>query len=92
MKKKTKRWNKLIRRNWKENYPKYLQSAEWRKKRKRVLAAAKGRCFCGMRATEVHHKHYKSVGQEKLRDLRAVCSRCHKMLHRKKKRRSRRTT
>lgn len=63
-------------------YNSYLQSPEWGKKRKAVLARAKGRCeACGLRkATQVHHTTYAHVGNEPLFELRAVCEECHRRI------------
>jgi hypothetical protein len=74
-------------------YDLYLQSFYWAFKRAAVLERAGGKCEgCGEEyATEVHHMRYPKGcrpgsaewrAQEKLFDLRAVCSNCHRDLHR----------
>ena len=68
---------------WWFRYNTYLQSPEWEKKRKLVLDRARGICEgCGRKkAVQVHHLHYRRVGQEMLFDLVAVCQECHDALH-----------
>lgn len=66
-------------RAWLEKYTKYLQSPEWREKRKLVMLRAQGICE-GCRkanATEVHHLTYERLGDEMLFDLVAICKMCH---------------
>lgn len=71
---------------WWRDYDAYLTSDTWRAKR------ANGLCEgCGeRRATQVHHLSYPSawpgtdewIAQEKLFDLRAICTGCHTDIHR----------
>lgn len=75
-------WPHTIRNNWEEEYPRYLRSPEWKRKRKAVMDACGSRCRCGAVATEVHHKSYASVGDEDMEHLEAVCSECHQDIHR----------
>lgn len=75
-------WPNRIRRNWHEEYPKYLASPEWKQRRKLVMQGCGSRCRCGHPATEVHHKTYDRVGAEDLDDLEGVCSECHQDIHR----------
>lgn len=68
-----------------EFYKQYLKSAEWRALRARVLDRATqahfGRPVCerclAAFATDVHHKHYDTLGRERLTDLEALCRPCH---------------
>jgi 5-methylcytosine-specific restriction endonuclease McrA len=62
----------------------YLRSREWRARRKDALAVAGGRCQdCGAsRDLHVHHLTYKRYGRELSRDLRVLCSGCHRRRHR----------
>lgn len=77
-------WGKEAR----ERYRRYLQSDAWKTKRKAVLQAAGFRCRrCGAPATEVHHETYKRIYNERMSDLTALCSNCHKAAHLPKKRR-----
>lgn len=72
----------LLRKRY-PNYKAYLNSKEWHKIRDKVMRRAKGICeVCGdMGASEVHHKTYKRIYQEKLKDLLAVCKPCHLEVH-----------
>ena len=67
-------------------YSEYLKSPEWRAKRLKVLARAKGICEgCGeVHATQVHHLTYERVGDELLFDLVAICDECHHKAHKDK--------
>jgi 5-methylcytosine-specific restriction endonuclease McrA len=62
----------------------YLRSPEWKARRRDALARASGRCMdCGTtRNLHVHHLTYKRHGNELARDLRVLCSRCHRRRHR----------
>jgi 5-methylcytosine-specific restriction endonuclease McrA len=63
-------------------YAEYLQSKWWKIKRWVKLKSTKGRCErCGGKATQVHHKHYRTVGREKNIDLESICGPCHKREH-----------
>ena len=74
-------WGKEAR----ERYRRYLESDAWKTKRKAVLHASGYRCRqCGAPATEVHHETYKRIYNERLSDLTALCSECHKAVHSKK--------
>jgi hypothetical protein len=64
-------------------YQLYLTSNEWRKKREKVVARAKGICEGCLEnpATQVHHLHYGTLFREMLFDLVAVCDKCHEQIH-----------
>lgn len=64
-------------------YKKYLDSKAWMLRRSIILSHAHGVCECCeyYPATEVHHKTYERIGQELDKDLMAVCSFCHGLLH-----------
>ena len=63
-------------------YGLYLQTAQWKAKRKQKLRSTRGRCErCGDYARQVHHKKYGRRGREKLTDLLSVCDACHKREH-----------
>lgn len=69
---------------WWDWYTEYLDSTEWREKRKQVLRRAQYLCE-GCRsaeATQVHHLTYRHVGDELLFELVAVCEGCHERCHR----------
>ena len=65
----------------KEYREKYLESPNWKEKRKRVLDRDGNLCVCGERAIDVHHKTYENLGQEPLSDLIALCKNCHDGYH-----------
>jgi 5-methylcytosine-specific restriction endonuclease McrA len=70
--------------DWWEAYQHYLGSAVWQVKRTKVIERAGGICeACGENGAEhVHHLKYpKTFGLEPLWDLRAVCRRCHEIIH-----------
>ena len=69
-----------------EEYKGYLASSEWRERRNACVNAYEYHCqVCGCtswrRAMEVHHLHYKNVGNEKPEDLVLLCIKHHIMLH-----------
>ena len=66
-----------------EWYRVYLQSSEWKLKRKKVLARAKNICEgCADKpASEVHHISYANIGDELLYQLVALCEDCHRKAH-----------
>ena len=61
----------------------YLRSPHWRAIRRVRLWLARGRCSCGARATECHHRTYALLGCEWVWVwcLAAVCRRCHRREH-----------
>ena len=62
-------------------YNKYLESTNWKEKRKRVLERDGNLCICGERAIYVHHKTYKNLGQELDSNLVTLCKNCHDGYH-----------
>jgi hypothetical protein len=70
-------------RRWWANYNDYLNTSEWRHRRRLVLDRANGVCEgCReRRATQVHHLTYKHVASEFLWELVAVCDECHQRVH-----------
>jgi ssDNA-binding Zn-finger/Zn-ribbon topoisomerase 1 len=61
-------------------YSAYIQSNDWRKKRKYVLGKLGHECQrCGAKdkSLQVHHKHYKTLYHEKLDDVQVLCEECH---------------
>jgi hypothetical protein len=68
---------------WQQWYAEYLQTNEWKERRRLVLERADGICE-GCRqepATEVHHTSYVHVGNEFLWELVAICRWCHARYH-----------
>jgi len=68
---------------WWRWYDSYLQSPQWREKRRLVLRRANGICegCLAERAVHVHHKTYAHVGNELLFELAALCDGCHERVH-----------
>lgn len=65
-----------------DTYHAYLNSKEWKAKRRKILKMAGYKCRkCGTRATQVHHETYKRIYNEKLTDLTALCADCHNSIH-----------
>jgi hypothetical protein len=64
------------------NDPHY-SSEKWARLRALVIERAGGLCEgCGVApATQAHHLHYRTFGNEFLWDLRAVCRACHERVH-----------
>ena len=69
------------------NYKEYLRTQTWERKRQEAFVAYDGECllcakplvFCGI--WNVHHKHYRNIGHEPIRDLVLLCYGCHKAYH-----------
>lgn len=80
----------------KQNYRKYLYSPAWQQLKRKVFDRANktaerpnrfGTCEeCGYQpykpCLQVHHLTYERVGHERLEDLKLLCPRCHKKMHR----------
>lgn len=64
-------------------YRQYLQTPEWRTRRRHALEHADHRCQrCGSRyRLEVHHRTYERRGAERLDDLVVLCANCHREEH-----------
>ena len=78
---------------WHKVHQAYLKSDVWAEKRKQVLIRANGKCEgdkCGVMVVsntllDVHHLTYDRVGgNEKMSDLKALCSSCHKKADRQR--------
>lgn len=60
----------------------YLPSQHWHVTRADKLESEGYRCEeCGAVATQVHHKHYRSLWDEWRSDLEALCRNCHMRRH-----------
>ena len=63
------------------NYKAYMRSDEWKALRQKKLEACQHKCECEggcyREATQVHHLHYETLGEESLEDLQALCAKCH---------------
>lgn len=64
-------------------YKQYLASDEWDFRSGAFIERAGGECQdCGaIRGLNVHHKHYKTLGEERYRDVEVLCLSCHKTRH-----------
>lgn len=69
--------------DWWAAYAAYLESPEW--EAKRALALERARHWCEdcseRRATQVHHRSYRNVGDEQPHELVAICAPCHEARH-----------
>lgn len=63
------------------NYKTYMRSTGWKEKRQAKLEASNFKCECKggctRQATQVHHLHYNTLGNENMEDLQALCSKWH---------------
>ena len=63
------------------NYQKYMRSKEWKAKRQEKLEVCDHKCECEggcyRKATQIHHLHYDTLGDESMKDLQALCPKCH---------------
>lgn len=63
------------------DYKKYMRSKEWKAKRQEKLEVCDHKCECEggcyRKATQVHHLHYDTLGEESMEDLQALCPKCH---------------
>lgn len=63
------------------DYQTYLRSPEWKAKRQEKLDSCQHKCECEggccREATQIHHLHYDTLGNESLDDLQALCPKCH---------------
>ena len=64
-------------------YALYLESPEWKERRRLTLERDKYKCQGCQRApaTEVHHLSYKNRGDELLYQLTSLCRECHAKVH-----------
>ena len=71
----------------KDRYKKYLESDEWKDKKRLSIKRDNGTCQGCLTATalEVHHLTYERIGDELLTDLVSLCSFCHNQIHGKTK-------
>lgn len=76
--KKKKRINKL-------EYYQYLRTPQWKLFRQLALDTLGHECGkCGNKnELQVHHKHYKNIFQENIKDVMILCASCHRMTHKK---------
>ncbi len=68
-------------------YQEYLATAEWRKRRRKMVNLFDGRCqLCNEGGVlNVHHRTYERLGCELDADLIVLCRKCHGIYHKTKK-------
>jgi 5-methylcytosine-specific restriction endonuclease McrA len=85
---------RLTHAEYRLKYHEYLLSSKWKKIRAKVLKRDGNRCRyrrfylfrCkGTKNLQVHHKNYKNVFNEKLKDLVTLCRYHHEKVHKKSK-------
>jgi hypothetical protein len=67
-----------------ERYSEYINSPEWREKRRRYFASKrlpKTCLVCGSAEVQLHHRTYRRLGHEHLQDLVPLCQLCHSAGH-----------
>lgn len=66
-----------------DEYSKYLQSRHWKDVKRRYYN--RYGYFCKRcnhkRDLQLHHRHYRNIGNEQLGDLESLCRRCHRIEH-----------
>jgi 5-methylcytosine-specific restriction endonuclease McrA len=69
-------------------YRDYLNSPQWKKKRRKVHKHYGGKCCrCGStQDLRVHHRHYRTLFREAMADLELLCDGCHQNEHEGSKR------
>lgn len=67
------------------DYYQYIASAEWYARTEQVRLRNNGVCeICNLRyATEVHHRSYQNLGNERDEELLSICHYCHGVIHNK---------
>jgi 5-methylcytosine-specific restriction endonuclease McrA len=71
-----------LRRDYYRN--EYLKSEEWQRKRHVIFKRDNWLCvYCGLKATQIHHKRYAkyNIGKEPIEWLVSVCKSCHDKQH-----------
>jgi 5-methylcytosine-specific restriction endonuclease McrA len=62
-------------------YNNYIRSEKWKNFKKSAIVNAGRKCqCCGVKNVllEVHHVHYRTLGNESLSDVKVVCVSCHR--------------
>lgn len=76
-------WRRLRRLGY-VSYQDYLRSPHWRRLRAAYRASClRQDCYCCGEAenTDLHHKTYERMGEERFADLIPLCERCHSLVH-----------
>jgi predicted HNH restriction endonuclease len=70
------------RREWRQRYWAVLKSERWKQLRAEVITETGGRCetcnYLGRNRLHLHHKHYRTLGEETRSDVELLCNSCHK--------------
>jgi 5-methylcytosine-specific restriction endonuclease McrA len=64
-------------------YREYIDSPQWAKKKRKAKKFYGGKCCrCGAtRDLQVHHRHYRTLFRESMKDLEVLCGGCHANEH-----------
>lgn len=64
-------------------YIAYMNSPEWKSVRQKAFVAHGRKCQCcgATKNLEVHHRHYDTLGHERVEDLEVLCVACHDEAH-----------
>lgn len=75
--------NEKINESRKIEYNDYLNSVKWKTFRQEVLIFYGNRCIlCDSQfKIEIHHKHYRTFGNETIQDVVPLCQKCHRKHH-----------
>jgi hypothetical protein len=64
-------------------YENYMASRHWTNRRKILVSKIRSCESCGSKTMlQVHHKHYKNIGNENDSDICVICRKCHLLIHR----------
>src|SRR5579872_4383203 len=65
------------------SYGAYLRSEHWQEFKGKYFKRHKKVCFCcGVPARHLHHITYEHLGKERQKDVKPLCRKCHKAVHR----------
>ena len=67
---------------WKQRYVRHINSPYWKELKKKVIARRGERCEMCLKSgqqLDLHHKHYKTFGRERQKDVQLLCRPCHKI-------------
>ena len=72
------------------DYKSYLQTKHWKQLRREVYELYNHECvrchdIIPLTYANIHHRKYKNLGRESIKDLILYCNRCHTIVHNKKK-------
>lgn len=70
----------------KRDYYEYIRSKKWKDFRDQALTYYGHNCAsCGNKSDlQVHHKHYKTLFREEIKDVMILCETCHRKTHKNK--------